>query len=153
MSQVLKLISVMLIGVVLVAATCSSNEKSEDDTTLLEQVDPLFKIRAENALLTLADLPRNWTSEPYEEDGIDARIRSSELTITGFGATSKGIRLTMTIPLAGTIMVDAIMAHHDRMVSSLTYAYPVGTSPDSDSNALVGGLLNVIINRLEQAHQ
>jgi len=226
MSQVLKLISVMLIGVVLVAATCSSDEKSEDDTTLLEQVDPLFKIRAENTLLTLADLPRNWTSEPYEEvdfsadfsdeckildndtdtdssytvnsedfsgpnedsvsntiqifslcleataimndltmdrclgeleevfenrlkeDGIDARIRSSELTITGFGATSKGIRLTMTIPLAGTIMV-----HHERMVSILTSAYPVGTSPDSDSNALVGGLLNVIINRLEQAHQ
>jgi hypothetical protein len=153
MSQVLKLISVMLIGIVLVAATCSIDEKSEDDTTLLEQVDPLFKIRAENALLTLADLPRNWTSEPYEEDGIDARIRSSELTITGFGATSKGIRLTMTIPLAGTIMVDAITGHHERMVSSLTYAYPVGTSPDSDSNALVGGLLNVIINRLEQAHQ
>ena len=148
MSQVLKLISVMLIGIVLVAATCSIDEKSEDDTTLLEQVDPLFKIRAENALLTLADLPRNWTSEPYEEDGIYARIRSSELTITGFGATSKGIRLTMTIPLAGTIMV-----HHERMVSTLTSAYPVGTSPDSDSNALVGGLLNVIINRLEQAHQ
>jgi hypothetical protein len=83
-----------------------------------------------------------------EEDGIDARIRSSELTITGFGATSKGIRLTMTIPLTGTIMV-----HHERMVSSQTYAYPVGTSPDSDSNALVAGLLNAIINRLEQAHQ
>jgi hypothetical protein len=83
-----------------------------------------------------------------EEDGIDARIRSSELTITGFGATSKGIRLTMTIPLAGTILV-----HHERMVSSQTYAYPVGTSPDSDANALVAGLLNAIINRLEQAHQ
>ncbi|MDE0718989.1 MAG: hypothetical protein OSB75_00340 [Dehalococcoidia bacterium] len=54
----------------------------------------------------------------------------------------------MTIPLAGPIMV-----HHQRTVSSLTYAYPVGTSPDSDSNALVAGLLNVIINRLEQAHQ
>ena len=88
-----------------------------------------------------------------EENGIDARIRSSELTITGFGATSKRIRLPMTIPLAGTIMVDAIMVHHERMVSSLTYAFPVGTSPDSDSNALVGGLLNVIINRLEQAHR
>ncbi|MEO2140574.1 MAG: hypothetical protein ABGX63_00170 [bacterium] len=228
MSQVLKLISVMLIGIVLVAATCSSDEKSKDDTTLLEQVDPFFKTQAENTLLTLADLPRNWISEPYEvvgfsadfsdeckildddtdtdssytvnsddfsgpngdsvsntiqifslcleataimndldlamdrclgeleevfencleEDGIDARIRYSELIITGFGATSKGIRLTMTIPLVGTIMV-----HHERMVSSLTYAYPVGTSPDSDSNALVAGLLNVIINRLEQAHQ
>lgn len=83
-----------------------------------------------------------------EEDGIDAKIRSSELTITGFGATFKEVRLTMTIPLAGPIMV-----HHQRTVSSLTYAYPVGTSPDSDSNALVAGLLNVIINRLEQAHQ
>jgi len=59
MSQVLKLIRVMLIGIVLVAATCSSDEKSKDYTTLLEQVDPLFKIRAENALLTLAGLPRN----------------------------------------------------------------------------------------------
>jgi len=76
------------------------------------------------------------------------KIRSSELTITGFGATFKEVRLTMTIPLAGPIMV-----HHQRTVSSLTYAYPVGTSPDSDSNALVAGLLNVIINRLEQAHQ
>lgn len=83
-----------------------------------------------------------------EEDGIDAKIRSSELTITGFGATFKEVRLTMTIPLAGPIML-----HHQRTVSSLTYAYPVGTSPDSDSNALVAGLLNVIINRLEQAHQ
>ena len=64
------------------------------------------------------------------------------------GATFKEVRLTMTIPLAGPIMV-----HHQRTVSSLTYAYPVGTSPDSDSNALVAGLLNVIINRLEQAHQ
>ena len=64
MSQVLNLISVMLIGVVLVAATCSSEEKSRDDTTLLEQVDPIFKIRAENTLLTLADLPRNWISKP-----------------------------------------------------------------------------------------
>ena len=83
-----------------------------------------------------------------EEDGIDARIKSSELTFTGFGATSKEIRLTMTIPLAGTIMV-----HHERMVSNLTYAYPVETSPDSDSNALVADLLNVIANWLEQAHQ
>ena len=57
MSQVLKPISVMLIGIILVAATCSSDEKSEDDITLLEQVDSIFKIRAENTLLTLADLP------------------------------------------------------------------------------------------------
>jgi hypothetical protein len=57
----------MLIGIVLVAATYSSDEKSEAGTTLLKQVDPLFKIQAENTLLTLADLPRNWTSEPYEE--------------------------------------------------------------------------------------
>ena len=57
MSQVLKPISVMLIGIILVAATSSSDEKSEDDITLLEQVDPIFKIRAENTLLTLADLP------------------------------------------------------------------------------------------------
>jgi len=228
MSQVLKLISIMLIEIVLVAPTCSNDEKSKDDTTLLKQVDPIFKIRAETTLLTLADLPRNWISKPYEEvdfsadfsdeckivdddtdtdssytsnsedfsgpngdsvsntiqffslcleataimndldlamnrcfeeiegafenhleeDGIDARIKSSELTFTGFGATSKEIRLTITIPLAGTIMV-----HHERMVSNLTYAYPVGTSPDSDSNALDAGLLNVITNRLEQAHQ
>ena len=64
MSQVLKPISVMLIRIILVAATCSSDEKSEDGITLLEQVDPIFKIRAENTLLTLADLPRNWISKP-----------------------------------------------------------------------------------------
>ena len=57
MSQVLKPISVMLIGIVLVAATCSSDEKYKDNTRLLEQVDSLFKIRSENTLLTLADLP------------------------------------------------------------------------------------------------
>jgi hypothetical protein len=229
MSQVLKLISVMLIGIILVAASCSGDEKSEGNTTLIEQADPLFKVRAENTLLTLADLPRDWTSMPYEEvdfsadfsdecaildddtdtdssytvnaddfsgpngdsvsntiqifslgleataimndldlamdrclreleevfeeDGIDATVLSSELTITGFGATSKGIRLTMTLPLVGTIMVDSIMVHHERMISSLTYAYPVGAASVSDSNALVGGLLNVIINRLEQTQQ
>ena len=223
MSQVLKLISVILIGVALVAATCSSDEKSEDDTTLLEQVDPrrkyfigvgrpapkldqqilrrssfsgdfsdeckildddtdtdssytinsegfsgpngdsvsntiqIFSLCLEAAAIKndldlamercLGELEEAFENR-LEENEINARIRSSELTITGFGATSKGIRLTMTIPLAGTIMV-----HHKRMVSSLTYAYPVGTYPDSDSNALVGGLLNVIINRLEQAHQ
>ena len=64
MSQVLKLISIMLIEIVLVAPTCSNDEKSRDDTTLLEQVDPIFKIRAENTLLTLADLPRHWISKP-----------------------------------------------------------------------------------------
>ena len=74
MSQVLNLISVMLIGIVLVAATCSNDAKSEDDTTLLEQVDPLFKIRAENTLLTLADLTQNWTSEPSEEVGFSANF-------------------------------------------------------------------------------
>ena len=57
MSRVLKPISVMLIGIVLVAATCSSDEKYKDNTRLLEQVDSLFKIRSENTLLTLADLP------------------------------------------------------------------------------------------------
>ena len=91
--------------------------------------------------------------EVFEEDGIDATVLSSELTITGFGATSKGIRLTMTLPLVGTIMVGSIMVHHERMISSLTYAYPVGAASVSDSNALVGGLLNVIINRLEQTQQ
>ena len=43
MSQVLKLISIMLIEIVLVAPTCSNDEKSRDDTTLLEQVDPRRK--------------------------------------------------------------------------------------------------------------
>ena len=67
MSQVLKLIGVMLIGIILVAASCSGDEKSEDSTSLLEQVGPLYKVRAENVLLTLADLPSNWTSTPYED--------------------------------------------------------------------------------------
>ena len=49
------------------ATACPSNGSGP----LIEQVDPLYKVRAESAVLALNDFPRRWTSSPYEELDID----------------------------------------------------------------------------------
>lgn len=234
MVKIRKPLGVVAMGIVLLATACTSNGSNDNGNgSLIEQVDPLYKVRAESALLSLNDFPRAWTSSPYEEldidisfseeceilgeesestssysansdeftgpdgefveneitiyalgleaasdmaeltlaldrcgeelettlekvfqeEGIKVNATISEITVTGFGESSIGLRALLTIPQRGTLVIDIIVIHQGRMVGVLSYAYPFGARPDNASNRFIGQLLEVVATRLEQAQE